>query len=63
MDDQLVQDARRLIDETRNVEPVEQQIRIIAAQNVISSAFTNSAGAEQGQVSSVEKELDVIKNS
>ncbi|MBP2241135.1 hypothetical protein J2Z40_001697 [Cytobacillus eiseniae] len=63
MDNQLVQETRRIVDETRNVEPVEQQMRIIAAQNVISPAFASTAQAEQDQLSSVEKELDVIKHS
>lgn len=61
MGNRLFQEARRLIDETRNVEPVEQQQRIISAQNALSSAFANASRAEQAQLSEMQKELDTLK--
>ncbi|WP_313800617.1 DUF3813 domain-containing protein [Cytobacillus sp.] len=61
MGNRLFQEARRLIDETRNVEPVEQQQRIISAQNALSSAFANATRAEQAQLSEMQKELDTLK--
>ncbi|KOP81700.1 DUF3813 domain-containing protein [Cytobacillus solani] len=61
MGNRLFQEARRLVEQTKNVEPVDQQQRIISAQNALSSAFANATRAEQAQLSEMQMDLDELK--
>ncbi|WP_102271858.1 DUF3813 domain-containing protein [Cytobacillus massiliigabonensis] len=61
MGNRLFQEARRLVEQTKNVEPVDQHQRIISAQNALSSAIANATRAEQAQLSEMQSDLDELK--
>ena len=63
MGNKLFQEAQKAVNLAKNADSREQQMSVLHAKNVLSSAFANSTRAEQAQLSEMQAELDQFTNT